>query len=60
MLLHRQVEKKIKDKIVIETLRPENMVKNRKLSQAIGDVSFGEIARQFEYKARGAPRSLPT
>jgi putative transposase len=38
------------DKIVIETLKPQNMVKNHNLAQAIGDVSFGEIARQLAYK----------
>lgn len=37
-------------KIVIETLRPSNMVKNRKISRAVSDVSFGEIARQLAYK----------
>ena len=39
------------DKIIIETLKPQNMAKNRKLSQAINDVSFGEIRRQLEYKS---------
>lgn len=39
------------DKIVVEDLNVKGMVKNRKLSQAIGDVSFGEIARQLSYKA---------
>jgi putative transposase len=39
------------DKIIIETLKPTNMVKNHKLAQAISDVSFGEIARQLAYKA---------
>lgn len=46
------------DKIVIETLRPKNMVKNHNLAQAIGDVSFGEIARQFEYKTKWAAKEL--
>ncbi len=46
------------DKIVIETLKPRNMVKNRKLAQAISDVSFGEIARQLAYKAQWAGKEL--
>lgn len=39
------------DKIVIETLKPANMVKNHCLAQSVSDVSFGEIARQLTYKA---------
>jgi len=49
---------KMYDKIIIETLKPLNMVKNRKLSQAIGDVSFGEISRQLAYKAQWAGKEL--
>ena len=37
--------------IVIEDLNVSGMVKNRCLSQAISDVSFGEFRRQLEYKA---------
>jgi putative transposase len=37
-------------RIVIEDLNVEGMAKNRKLSQAISDASFGEIARQLAYK----------
>ena len=40
------------DKIIIETLKPANMVKNHNLAQAISDVSFGEIVRQLSYKAQ--------
>jgi putative transposase len=36
----------------LENLNVSGMVKNRKLSKALSDVSFGEIRRQFEYKAR--------
>jgi putative transposase len=36
--------------IVVENLAVKNMVKNPKLSQAISDVSWGEITRQLAYK----------
>jgi putative transposase len=36
--------------IVIEDLNVAGMLKNRKLSQAISDVSFGEFYRQLAYK----------
>ncbi len=38
--------------IVVENLAIKNMVKNPKLSQAISDVSWGEIPRQLAYKCR--------
>ena len=38
-------------KIVIEDLNVKGMSKNRKLSQAISDVGFGEFRRQLEYKS---------
>ncbi len=37
--------------IVLETLKPKNMIKNHKLAGSISDASFGEIKRQFEYKS---------
>lgn len=40
------------DLIVIEDLNVKGMVKNRKLSKAIQDVSFGEVRRQLEYKSQ--------
>lgn len=46
------------DTIVIEDLAPSNMVKNRKLSQAVSDVSFGEIARQLKYKSEWHGKKL--
>lgn len=39
------------DKIIIEDLNVEGMLKNKKLSGALSDVSFGELARQLAYKA---------
>lgn len=38
--------------IVVEDLAVKNMVKNRKLAQAISDASWGELTRQLEYKCR--------
>lgn len=40
------------DLIAMETLMPKNMAKNRRLSKAISDVAWGEIARQLEYKSK--------
>lgn len=40
------------DRIVIEDLNVREMSKNRKISQAILDVSFAEITRQLSYKAQ--------
>jgi putative transposase len=37
-------------KIVIETLKPKNMMKNHHLAQAVSDAAFGEVKRQLEYK----------
>lgn len=46
------------DKIVIETLKPQNMVKNHRLAQSINDVSFGELARQLAYKCLWSGKEL--
>lgn len=46
------------DRIIIEDLKTVGMLKNRKLSQAIGDVSFGEIARQLAYKSQWSGKEL--
>src|SRR5450759_5418460 len=37
--------------IAIEDLHVSGMLKNHKLAQAVSDSNFGEIRRQFEYKA---------
>jgi len=36
--------------IVIESLKPKNMVKNHKLAVSLNDSAFGMIARQLSYK----------
>lgn len=42
---------KVKPKvIVIESLKPKNMSKNRKLASSILDSAFGKIKLQFQYK----------
>ena len=38
--------------LAIEDLCVKNMVKNKKLSKAISDASWGELVRQLEYKAQ--------
>lgn len=38
--------------IVIETLKPNNMVKNHKLAGVISDSSFGKIKETLKYKCR--------
>lgn len=45
-------------RIVIETLRVSNMLKNGNLAQSICDVSFGEISRQLAYKAQWYNKEL--
>ena len=39
------------DLVICETLNVNGMLKNHKLAKALSDVSFGEIVRQFKYKA---------
>ncbi|WP_269806594.1 RNA-guided endonuclease TnpB family protein, partial [Clostridioides difficile] len=39
------------DIICIEDLQVKNMIRNRKLSRLISDVSWSEFIRQLEYKA---------
>jgi putative transposase len=44
--------------IVVEDLAIKNMVKNRKLAQAISDASWGELIRQLAYKCQWYGREL--
>ena len=44
--------------ICVETLKVNNMLKNRRLSQAIADASWGELIRKLEYKARWEGKHL--
>jgi putative transposase len=46
------------DRISIEDLNVKGMVKNRKLSKSISDVSFGMIRRMLEYKCERYGREL--
>lgn len=46
------------ENFVIEDLAVVNMLKNRRLSQAISDVSFGEFFRQMKYKCEWYGKNL--
>lgn len=46
------------DTVVIEDLNVIGMLRNRKLSKAITDASFGELRRQLAYKADWSGRSI--
>ena len=43
---------KTKSVIVLETLRPANMLGNHHLAGSLADASFGEFVRQLDYKCR--------
>jgi putative transposase len=46
--------------LVIEDLNVSGMLKNRKLSQAVADVSFSEFSRQLKYKCDWYGKNLIT
>jgi putative transposase len=50
--LHKLTTRLVRENqtIAVEDLAVKNMVKNRKLSKAISDASWGELVRQLEYK----------
>ena len=50
--LHKLTTRLVRENqtIAVEDLAVKNMVKNRNLSQAISDASWGELVRQIEYK----------
>ncbi|MHA2249863.1 MAG: RNA-guided endonuclease InsQ/TnpB family protein [Candidatus Kariarchaeaceae archaeon] len=55
------------DFIVLEDLAVKNLMKNRKLARSISDMGWGELKRQFDYKAKWqgkeiiiAPRFFPS
>lgn len=52
--IHKATTKLIRENqaICAESLRPANMVRNRHLAKAVADASFGEICREFKYKAQ--------
>lgn len=41
-----------KSVIVVESLRPRNLLRNLRLARSLADASFGEFVRQLEYKCR--------
>ncbi len=62
--IHKVTTQLIRDNqtesFVIEDLNVAGMLKNRKLSQAIADVSFGEFFRQMKYKCDWYGKNLIT
>ena len=58
--LHKLTTRLVRENqtIAVEDLAVKNMVKNRKLSQAISDASWGELVRQLEYKCDWYGRTL--
>ena len=58
--IHKATRKIVEnhDVICIEDLNTKGMIRNRKLSKAIADASFGEIKRQLEYKSKWYGRQV--
>ncbi|WP_228024516.1 transposase [cf. Phormidesmis sp. LEGE 11477] len=59
-MLHQLTTRLVRENqtIAVEDLAVKNMAKNRKLSQAISDASWGELVRQLEYKCEWYGRTL--
>jgi putative transposase len=58
--LHKLTTRLVRENqtIAVEDLAVKNMLKNRKLSAAIADASWGELVRQLEYKCQWYGRTL--
>ncbi|WP_159282158.1 RNA-guided endonuclease InsQ/TnpB family protein [Rahnella variigena] len=58
--LHKATRKLINENqvVCVESLKVKNMIRNRTLSKAIADASWGEFVRQLTYKAEWAGRSM--
>ncbi len=58
--LHKLTTQLVKENqlIAVEDLAVKNMLKNRRLAQAISDVGWGELVRQLEYKCGWYGRKL--
>uniref|UniRef100_UPI000AE3572D RNA-guided endonuclease TnpB family protein n=1 Tax=Exiguobacterium aurantiacum TaxID=33987 RepID=UPI000AE3572D len=44
--------------VVVETLKPREMMQDRRLARSIGDAGWGEFVRQLAYKCRFHGRTL--
>lgn len=58
--LHKLTSRLVRENqvIVVETLRVQNMMKNRCLARSISDVGWGELVRQLGYKCEWYGREL--